>query len=61
MSPPVVGWLVDWSGTWQPAFGLSMLVMALGPVAAFLIRPDRPYLGEHRAGAEPARVASPGE
>lgn len=46
ISPLVVGLLVDWSGTWQTAFALSMAVMSLGPVAAMLIRPDRPYLGE---------------
>ena len=50
VSPPVVGALVDWSGTWQAAFALSMFVMCLGPAAAMLIRPDRPYLGES-AGA----------
>ena len=49
ISPPLVGALVDWSGTWQSAFALSMLVMCLGPVAAMLIRPDRPYLGERVA------------
>ena len=58
ISPPIVGWLVDWSGTWQAAFGLSIAVMALGPVATFFIRPDRPYLGEGVRAAAPGVAAA---
>jgi sugar phosphate permease len=46
VSPPLVGWMVDRSGSWQPVFALSMSFLVLGPIAARWIRPDRPYLGE---------------
>jgi MFS family permease len=46
VSPPLVGWLVDTLHSWQPVFALSMVFLALGPIAAHWIRPDRPYFGE---------------
>ncbi|WP_118183085.1 MFS transporter [Paraburkholderia phosphatilytica] len=46
VSPPLVGWLVDLTHSWQPVFALSIFFLALGPIAAHWIRPDRPYLGE---------------
>ncbi|MFT4064063.1 MFS transporter [Paraburkholderia sp.] len=46
VSPPLVGWLVDSTHSWQPVFALSMFFLGLGPIAAHWIRPDRPYLGE---------------
>jgi len=47
VSPPLVGWMVDRSGSWQSVFTLSMCLLLIGPIAAQWIRPDRPYLGEH--------------
>jgi MFS family permease len=46
VSPPLVGWLVDATHSWQPVFALSICCLLLGPIAANWIRPDRPYLGE---------------
>jgi MFS family permease len=46
VSPPLVGWMVDRSGSWESVFALSMFFLVLGPIAARWIRPDRPYLGE---------------
>jgi MFS family permease len=54
VSPPLVGWLVDTTHSWQPVFALSMFFLVLGPIAAHWIRPDRPYLGEPDAKAEEA-------
>jgi MFS family permease len=52
VSPPLVGWLVDTTHSWQPVFALSMFFLLLGPIAARWIRPDRPYLGEPDATAK---------
>jgi MFS family permease len=46
VSAPIVGWLIDTTGSWQYVFALSMTMLVLGPIGACLIRPDRPYLGE---------------
>ena len=61
VSAPIVGWVIDRTGSWQLVFAMSMAVLVLGPIAAWRIRPDRPYLGEDPAPdarvAEPARAA----
>ena len=49
ISAPVVGWLVDHTGTWHVVFALSMGMLLLGPVLAWFIRPDRPYMGDDDA------------
>jgi sugar phosphate permease len=54
VSPPLVGWLVDTTHSWQPVFALSMFFLVLGPIAAHWIRPDHPYLGEPEAKSEEA-------
>ena len=46
VSAPIVGWVIDHTGSWQLVFAMSMSMLVLGPIAAWLIRPDRPYLGE---------------
>ncbi len=46
VSPPIVGWLVDTTGNWQSAIGLSMVILLLGPVAAMFIHADEPYVDE---------------
>jgi MFS family permease len=46
VSAPIVGWLVDRTGSWQIVFSLSMTMLLLGPILAWFIRPDRPYMGE---------------
>jgi MFS family permease len=48
VSAPIVGWLVDHTGSWTPVFMVSMLMLLLGPAIAWFIRPDKPYLGEPR-------------
>jgi nitrate/nitrite transporter NarK len=59
VSPPLVGWLVDMTHSWQPVFALSMCILVLGPIAARWIRPDRPYLGEQDRVAESAGSLAP--
>ena len=46
VSAPIVGWVIDHTGSWQLVFAMSMTMLVLGPIAAWMIRPDRPYLGE---------------
>ncbi|MBO9647877.1 MAG: MFS transporter [Variovorax sp.] len=46
VSAPIVGWVIDHTGSWHLVFAMSMSVLVLGPIAACLIRPDRPYMGE---------------
>lgn len=65
VSAPIVGWVIDRTGSWQLVFAMSMSMLVLGPIAAWLIRPDRPYLGEEpepddsRRTDERAAIASP--
>ncbi len=58
VSPPLVGWLVDRTDSWQPVFALSILFLLLGPIATRWIRPDRPYLGEPVTGPEPTSATA---
>jgi MFS family permease len=65
ISAPIVGWIVDRTGSWQAVFSLSMSMLMLGPILAWFIRPDRPYMGEAaegeaRAGEVP-RAGGPAE
>jgi MFS family permease len=46
VSAPIVGWIIDRTGSWQLVFAMSMSMLVLGPIAAWFIRPDRPYMGE---------------
>jgi MFS family permease len=46
VSAPIVGWIIDNTGSWTSVFALSMGMLLLGPILAWFIRPDRPYLGE---------------
>jgi MFS family permease len=55
VSPPIVGWMLDAGASWHTVFGVSMFLLILGPIAARLVRPDQPYLGE----AEDSRVRAP--
>ncbi|WP_133648800.1 MFS transporter [Paraburkholderia flava] len=57
VSPPLVGWLVDWMHSWQPVFALSICFLVLGPIAAHWIRPDRPYRGEPEGVSREADTA----
>lgn len=52
VSPPIVGMMLDAGLSWHVVFGVSMFFLVLGPIAASLVRPDEPYMGE----AEDERV-----
>jgi MFS family permease len=62
VSPPIVGWLLDAGASWHAVFGMSMGFLVLGPIAARLVRPDTPYLGEPQPDTQggPAVVAAMG-
>lgn len=53
VSPVVAGYVIDWTGNYQLPFIMTMGVLALGAVCAFLMRPEIPY-AEDRAAASPA-------
>ncbi|TDY52289.1 sugar phosphate permease [Paraburkholderia rhizosphaerae] len=41
ISPVVGGWLIDLTGNWNLPFTVSMILMALGILLSFTMRPDR--------------------
>lgn len=41
ISPTVFGYLVDWSGNWQVPFSGSIVLLVVGAVLTFWMRPDR--------------------
>jgi MFS family permease len=43
VSPIVAGAVIDWTGNWYLPFLLSMALLALGGVSAFLMHPERPF------------------
>jgi MFS family permease len=53
LSPVTFGWILDFTGSWTLPFAVSMVLMLLGAVTAFWIRPDE----ELRADAPRAKLA----
>ena len=43
VSPVVVGYVIEWTGNWELTFIMSMVLLAVGAVSTFLMRPERPY------------------
>jgi MFS family permease len=43
VSPLVAGFVIDMTGNWYLPFLLSMVLLAVGLVTAFLMRPERPF------------------
>ena len=41
VSPTVFGYLVDWTGNWQVPFSGSIVLLVVGAVLTFWMRPDR--------------------
>jgi len=50
VSPVVAGWMIDTTGNWAWPFVGSMLLLAIGAVLAFRMRPEQP-LSESGEGA----------
>jgi MFS family permease len=46
VSPVVAGWLVDTTGNWTWPFVGSMVLLAIGAVLAFRMRPEQPLSEE---------------
>jgi MFS family permease len=53
ISPVVGGWMIDRTGNWNLPFTVSMVLMALGILLSFTMRPDR-VLGVEPNEAEAA-------
>lgn len=49
VSPVVAGYVIDWTGNYQLPFIMTMGVLALGAVCAFLMRPEIPYAEDSAA------------
>jgi MFS family permease len=58
ISPVVGGFLIDKTGNWNLPFTVSMILMAVGIVLSFTMRPDR-ALDDAAAGAEGKEGAQP--
>ncbi|MBV8701325.1 MAG: MFS transporter, partial [Bradyrhizobium sp.] len=43
VSPLVAGFVIDMTGNWYLPFLMSMGLLAVGLVSAFLMRPERPF------------------
>jgi MFS family permease len=43
VSPLVAGFVIDMTGNWYLPFLLSMVLLAVGLLCAFLMRPERPF------------------
>jgi ACS family glucarate transporter-like MFS transporter len=48
VSPVVAGWIIDTTGDWNLPFVGSMVLMLLGAVMAFAMRPEHPFAMEER-------------
>ncbi len=58
VSPLFAGWLIDVTGNWYLPFLLTMVLLAIGAAAAFLMHPELPFEEpEDVAGLRPVRVA----
>lgn len=55
VSPSSFGYLVDRTGSWVVPFIASILLLLLGAVLAYRLRPDRPFVEEESAVAPSAR------
>jgi MFS family permease len=58
VSPLVAGYVIDLTGNWELPFKMSMALLALGAVSAFLMHPERPLEGEPASADLPPRVAA---
>jgi MFS family permease len=43
VSPVVAGWIIDTTGDWNLPFVGSMVLMLLGAIGAFAMKPDQPF------------------
>jgi MFS family permease len=60
VSPLVAGYVIDLTGNWELPFKMSMALLALGAVSAFLMHPERPLEGEPASADLPPRIAASG-
>jgi MFS family permease len=43
VSPPVAGYIIDLTGSWEMPFRVTIGLLALGALCAFAMRPDIPF------------------
>jgi MFS family permease len=53
ISPVLGGWLIDKTGNWELPFILSMVLMVIGSVVAFAMKPERKFDETTYAGLQP--------
>jgi MFS family permease len=56
VSPILIGWLLDLTGSWHAGFVALIVILLIGPVLTWFIRPDRPYMGEPPGGSSTAEA-----
>src|SRR6185312_10032355 len=57
VSPLVAGFVIDATGNWYLPFLMSMGLLLLGGVSAFLMHPERPFTDD-KASASSGRVVA---
>jgi cyanate permease len=55
ISPWVFGRIIDLSGSWSLPFAFSVALMLLGAVAAFWMRPEKPFVDNPASGTSASR------
>jgi MFS family permease len=53
ISPVLGGWLIDKTGNWELPFILSMVLMVIGSVVAFAMKPEKKFDETSHAGLQP--------
>ncbi len=43
-SPPLIGWIIDNTGSWDGAFLFIIGLLVLGALLSAFLRPDKPFL-----------------
>ena len=54
ITPPIIGWLIDKTGSWNYPFMLIVGMLAFGGLWSLLLRPDKPLVWQETAGRDSA-------
>jgi MFS family permease len=52
ISPPIIGWIIDKTHSWDDAFLCIVGMLVVGAVVALFLRPDKPLVWSHDSIAE---------
>jgi MFS family permease len=47
ISPPIIGWIIDRTHSWDDAFLCIVGMLVVGSVVAIFLRPDKPLVWSH--------------